>query len=266
MKREIRPRPYTSIQVIDRLVRLLDTIAESETPASLKMLSAETQLHPSTAFRILAAVQQHGFVERDAAGRYRLGAKFLQLGAEIHDRMDICEAARPTLESLRAKLRETVNLAVREGDQVIYVERALGSNMMRVELVIGSRAPLHVTAVGKLLLSNDGDQAGINYAKHRGLVAFTPNSITDPSKLTRELKRIKQKGYALDNEEAEIGVGCIAVGVHDASGDVVAAMSVSAPIERRQKEWIPLLRQAAEKLSKHLGYRPPAQRRKAATR
>lgn len=266
MKSEIRTRSYTTIQVIDRLVRLLDTIAESDTPASLKMLSAETQLHPSTAFRILASVERHGFVERDAAGHYRLGAKFLQLGAEIHDRMDICETARPILVSLRTKLRETVNLAVREGDQVVYVERALGSNMMRVELVIGSRAPLHVTAVGKLFLSDDGGQAGINYAKHRGLDAYTPNSITDPAKLERELKRIKQKGYALDNEEAELGVGCIAVEVHDASGDVVAAMSVSAPIERRRKEWIPLLRDAAEKLSKRLGYRPPAPHRKTATR
>lgn len=250
----MKERPTSSIQVIDRMARLLELVAESDTPVSLKVLAAETGLHPSTAFRILAALSEHGFVERDGHGRYRLGVKLLRWGARMREGVDVRDEARPIMERLRDRLGETVNLVVRHGDEVIYVDRATTSRMMRVEQIIGSRAPLHVTAVGKLFLADGGAEACLEYAQRTGLPAFTPNTITDAAALWRAVKQAAQQGFALDNEEAELGVGCIAVPIRDASGGMAAGLSVSAPIERRRDEWIALVQEAGRQLSERLGF------------
>ncbi len=246
----------SSIQVIDRLARLLDAIAANNNPVSLKVLSAETGLHPSTAFRILASLAEHGFVERSSSGHYRLGVKLLQLGSRVQGRLDIRREARPIMEWLRNETGETVNLIVREGDEVVYVERVVPNRMMRVEQMIGGRAPLHVTAVGKLFLAEGGAEACLEYAARTGLPSCTPHSITDPTALWRSVKNALQQGYALDDQEAELGVGCIGVPIRDSTNHIVAGISVSAPIERRREVWVTLIRQAGEKLSTRLGFHP----------
>jgi DNA-binding IclR family transcriptional regulator len=248
-------KPATStIQVIDRAASLLDALAASPEPLSLKLLSAETALHPSTAFRILGALTGHGFVERTNEGRYRLGLKLLQYGGKVHAKVDLLTEAKPIMEWLRSQLGETVNLTVREGDEVVYIERAVSNRMMRVEQLVGSRAPLHVTAVGKLFLAEGGEKACRDYARRTGLPKFTPNTITSQAKLWQQAEAAQRQGYALDNEEAELGVGCIAVPVRNSQGTLVAALSVSAPRERREAAWVPLVKQAGEKLSERLGY------------
>lgn len=246
--------PRTSIQVIDRLTALLDAVAGTDGPATLKVVAAETGLHPSTAFRILASARQHGLVGRDASGAYRLGAKLLQLAGRMQAGLDLREEARPVMVQLRDLLGETVNLTVREGDQVVYVERVTSPRMMRVEQVVGSRAPLHVTAVGKMMLAADGREAVEHYAQRTGLPAFTPNTMTRVDGLWAEVQQDLGRGYALDNEEAELGVGCMGVLIRDAGGRAVAGLSVSAPIERRRDDWIPLVQDAGRQLSARLGY------------
>jgi len=139
-----------SIQVIDRLTALLEAIARHRDPVSLKVLAADTGLHPSTAFRILASATENGLVAR-AGSNYRLGIRLLQLGSRVASHQDLRRDARPLMEALRDRIGETVNLTVRQGDEVVYLDRALPERMMRVEQRIGSRAPLHVTAVGKLI-------------------------------------------------------------------------------------------------------------------
>lgn len=248
-------KPATStIQVIDRAASLLDALAASPEPLSLKVLSAETALHPSTAFRILGALTGHGLVERTPEGRYRLGLKLLQYGGKVHAKVDLLTEAKPIMEWLRSQLGETVNLTVREGDEVVYVERSVSNRMMRVEQLIGSRAPLHVTAVGKLFLAEGGEKACREYARRTGLPKLTPNTITSHTRLWQQAEVAQKQGYALDNEEAEIGVGCIAVPIRNSQGAVVAALSVSAPRERRETAWVPLVKQAGLRLSERLGY------------
>lgn len=244
-----------SIQVIERLARLLDVIAMHKDSASLKTLSAETGLHPSTAFRILASLAEQGFVERTSRGNYKLGAKLMQLGSLVSSSLDIRKVALPLMEKLRGQLGETVNLTVREDDEVVYVERSLAIRMIRVEQVIGSRAPLHVTAVGKMMLGDQGETACRTYAKRSKLAAYTINTHTKLTSLLKDCIDSARRGYAYDNEEAELGVGCIGTLVRDASGKVVAGLSVSAPIERRRDEWIEQVMATAELISKQLGYR-----------
>jgi DNA-binding IclR family transcriptional regulator len=242
----------SSIQVIDRSASLLDAIGQYENPVSLKILSADTGLHPSTAFRILGALMEAGFVEKDAAGHYMLGKKLVRLAGKVKRSVGLREQALDIMEELRDAIGETVNLTVREGDEVIYIERVTSNRMMRVEQVIGSRAPLHVTAVGKLMLAELGDHFIHAYAVRTGLKPYTPHTISTEQDLINIVHQVKDQGFAYDNEEAEEGVGCIGVLIHDSSNNVVAGLSISAPIERRKEEWVKLVKEAGTKLSERL--------------
>ena len=242
------------IQVIDRAAALLDAIARYPEPVSLKILSAETGLHASTAHRILASLIENRFVERDPGGRYRLGLRLLQLGVRLHSNIDLRAVALPVMERLRDQLGESVNLTIREGDMVVYIEKATPNRMMHVQQLIGSRAPLHVTAVGKLMLGAAGEAAIRGYAQRTNLPSYTRNTITTLPRLITECTEAVQQRYALDNEEAEIDVGCIGVLLYDSTGNVAAGLSVSAPIERRRQAWVADLQAAAQQISEKLGY------------
>jgi DNA-binding IclR family transcriptional regulator len=246
----------TSIQVIDRMSSLLDAVARYPEPVSLKILAAETGLHSSTAFRILNSLADNGFLERDAGGKYQLGRKLLRLGSRVHAQADLRQIAQPVMAQLRDELGETINLTVREGDEVVYVEKATPNRMMHVQQLVGSRAPLHVTAVGKLMLAMGGDKECRGYAARTNLPAYTRNTINSLPKLQQEAEQLRAQGYAFDNEEAEIGVGCIGALIYDATNNIVAGLSVSAPIERRKSEWVDILLQAARQISEKLGHRP----------
>ncbi len=251
---EGKGRPTSSIQVIDRIVALLDAIAANNGTASLKFLSADTGLHTSTAFRILSSLQTHGLIERDAQGAYRYGQKMRDYGSRVRVGADLREESLPIMNWLRDQTGETVNLTVREGDEVVYIERALSNRMMRVEQVIGSRAPLHVTAVGKLMLAENGTQACIDYAARSGLPRYSPNTITNAEQLITEANNALVNGYARDNEEAELGVACIGVLIRNANNTVLAGLSISAPRERHQDHWVELVKQAGMRISERLGY------------
>ena len=237
--RDMTPdKNVSAIQVIDRAVTLMDALAREAGPASLKILAAESGLHPSTAHRILAALSEHGLIDRDEAHHYRLGPRLLQWSGRVGAGLDVRQLARPVMEWLRDQVGESVNLTTREGDQMVYIERAIPNRMMRVEQVIGSRAPLHVTAVGKLMLGESGDAAIDAYAERTTLPAYTKKTLATTERLKSDIHRSLKRGYALDNEEAEPGVGCIGVLIRDASGRAVAGLSISAPIERRRSEWV----------------------------
>jgi DNA-binding IclR family transcriptional regulator len=234
---------------------LLDAVARYPGPVSLKILAAETGLHSSTAFRILNAMVDNGFIDRDAAGKYQLGRKLVRLASRVHGKMDLRQIAQPVMARLRDELGETINLTLREGDEVVYIEKATPNRMMHVQQLVGSRAPLHVTAVGKLMLATGGDEECEGYAKRTNLPAYTRNTINNLPTLLQETAKLRTQAYAFDNEEAEIGVGCIGSLIYDATGNVVAGLSISAPIERRKAEWVTNLLEAARQISEELGHR-----------
>jgi len=243
----------SAIQVIDRCAILLEAISQYEDPTSLKILSADSGLAPSTAYRILSALIEAGFVEKNTAGHYALGHKLVRLASKRRRSVDIREQASGTMAALRDAIGETVNLTVREGDEVIYIERVTSNRMMRVEQIIGSRAPLHVTAVGKLMLASLGEPFIHAYAVRSGLKSYTPHTIMTEQKLIDVANQSLEQGFAYDNEEAEEGVGCIGVLIYDDKNNVVAGLSISAPIERRKEEWVKLVKNAGKKISEQLG-------------
>jgi DNA-binding IclR family transcriptional regulator len=258
------PRPAQAaetkspIQVIERMAKLLDVLSYYHDPVGLKQLALETDLHPSTAHRILAAMSASGFVERAEPGTYRLGIRLLELGNLVKSRINIRDSAMPLMQELHQKLGESVNLGVRQGDEIVYVERtSSGRSSVRVVHLVGARAPLHVTAVGKLYLAEDGLDKLRDYARRSGLTRFTAASITDLAVLEKEIARVRRDDVAFDNEEIEQGLRCIAAPVRDDSGMLVAGLSVSAPADRHNPAWAPLLKQTAAAISAAIGFVKP---------
>ncbi len=237
---------------------LLDALSRRASPVNLKQLATETALHPSTAHRILGVMVENRLVDRIEPGTYRLGIRLLELGNLVKSRISVRQEALPFMQTLHQELGETVNLSVRHEDEVVYVERtAPGSSMMRVVQIIGARAPLHITAVGKIFLSQEAAHSSLAYAQRTGLPRYTDNTLTEPERLAKELERIRTQGYAFDNEEAEKGVSCIGAGIYNDEGRLVAGLSVSAPSDRLNKAWAQSVRQTAESISRAIGYHGP---------
>jgi DNA-binding IclR family transcriptional regulator len=245
-----------SIQVIGRMNSLLDELARHPEMVTLKLLAQATGLHPSTAHRILAAMIGAGMVERVEQGSYRLGIRLLELGNLVKARISVREQALPHMRRLHAATGEAVNLSVRREDEIVYVERtSAGRALMRVVNIVGARAPLHITAVGKLFLLEDGPEGLRAYARRTGLPQHTRNTLASVAALEKELERIRRLGYSVDAEEAELGVRCIGAGIRDDSGALVAGLSVSAPAERMKTAWSSLVRETAGHISAAIGYR-----------
>jgi DNA-binding IclR family transcriptional regulator len=250
--------PTPAIQVLERMFSLLDLLASHTDPVSLKEISAKTGLHPSTAHRILNDLTLGRYVDRPEAGSYRLGMRLLELGNLVKARLDVRDAAIGPMRELHKLTHQPVNLSVRQGDEIVYIERAYSERSgMQVVRAIGGRAPLHLTSVGKLFLAHDEPQRVRAYATRTGLAGHTRNSITDIGTLERELGRVKQYRHARDNEELELGVRCMAAGIYDDQGKLVAGLSISAPADRLEESWLARVADTAAKISSALGYTGP---------
>ena len=245
-----------SVQVIERMFALIDVLASREEAISLKEISEKTGLHPSTTHRILNDLATGRFVDRPESGSYRLGMRLLELGNLVKGRLNVRDAALVPMRDLHKLIQQPVNLSLRQGDEIIYVERAYSERSgMQVVRAIGGRAPLHLTSTGKLFLAADDPQRVRTYATRTGLPGQTRNSITQLLALEHELAKARQYGVARDNEELELGVRCIAAGVYDDQGKLVAGLSISAPADRLEEEWLPKLQSTANSISAALGYK-----------
>jgi DNA-binding IclR family transcriptional regulator len=253
---KVTPDTVPTIQVLDRAFALLDVLASHQDPVPLKQISEQTGLHPSTAHRILNDLTIGRYVERPQAGSYRLGMRLLELGNLVKARLDVREAALGPMRDLHKLTHQPVNLSMRQGDEIVYVERAFSERSgMQVVRAIGGRAPLHLTSVGKLFLAHDDPVRVRAYATRTGLPGHTRTSITDIARLERELAAVRARGSARDDEELEPGVRCMAAGIHDDQGRLVAGLSLSAPAERLDEAWLDKVKATAAEISAALGYR-----------
>ena len=248
-------RQTPSIQVIERMFSLIDVLASRQDPMSLKDISEQTGLHPSTTHRILNDLTVGRFVDRPEPGSYRLGMRLLELGNLVKARLSVRDAALLPMRELHRLIQQPVNLSVRQGDEIVYIERAFSERSgMQVVRAIGGRAPLHLTSTGKLFLAADEPQRVRAYATRTGLAGQTRNSITQLPQLERELVGARQSGAARDNEELEMGVRCMAAGIYDDQGRLVAGLSISAPADRLDDAWLAKLKQTAHQISTALGH------------
>ncbi len=244
-----------TIQVLERMFALLDVLASHQDPVSLKLISEQTRLHPSTTHRILNDLAIGGLVERPQAGSYRLGMRLLELGNLVKARLDVRDAALGPMRELHRLIKQPVNLSMRQGDEIVYIERTYSERSgMQVVRTVGGHAPLHLTSVGKLFLAQDDAQRVRAYATRTGLAGHTRNSITELPALERELAKVQQLGVARDNEELELGVRCMAAGIYDDQNKLVAGLSISAPADRLEDAWVDRLKQVAAQISATLGH------------
>jgi len=257
---QVKESPY-QVQVLDRAVSILDTLAAEDEDLSLYEIAERLNLHKSTIHRLLMVLERHRLVERRApSGKYGLGLKLFEFGIKAFARLGLGERARPHLERLAAEARETAHLCILDGGEVLYLEKVEPARTVRVPSSVGRRNPAHCTAVGKALLAHLADADLAALIRRHGLKAHTPNTITTPASLERELRAIRERGYAVDDEEIEEGLRCIGAPVRDHTGRVIASLSIAGPAFRVTRAKTPalarLVTKTADALSAELGYEP----------
>jgi IclR family transcriptional regulator, acetate operon repressor len=252
--------PSYRVQVIDRALGVLEVLAGEGQPMSLVKLSKRLGLPKSTTMRLLMVLEGHRFVEKSAeSGLYRLGLKLFELGSKAVAQFDLTERARPHLERLVSRTGETAYLSVLDGAEALVLERVESSRAVRVPASVGWRNPAHCTAVGKVLLAHTPESRLTAVLGKARLRAYTQNTITSVAQLREELRRVRERGFALDDEETEDGLRCIAAAVQEHSGRVAAALGILGPAYRIPDGSVATLAAtvigAAHKLSADLGYR-----------
>lgn len=255
MKSTPRQRSY-SVQSVVRAVSILDALADSGGELQMQEISRQTKLHISTVFRLVETLEKCKLVERNRdTGRYRIGLKVLTWGSHVREGTDLRREAAPFLEELNENTRETVHLTVRDGDAAVYVHKIDSPIPLRIYSEIGRRAPLHCTGVGKVLLAAMSEQEREAWLERNPLTRHTPATITDRTKLEKELTRIRELGYALDREEHEHHVRCVAAPVLDHTGSIIAAISITVPSVRMSSERLPTLIRQVKDTAKKISMR-----------
>jgi DNA-binding IclR family transcriptional regulator len=252
--------PYR-IKVLEKALGVLELFDEMGASLTLTEIGRRLGLSKATAFRIATALADAGYLERDREGNgYRLGYELFRLGALVEGLGDLQRRARPFLEALKQKLDETVHLVVLSRGEALYLDKIEGKKTVRVVSRVGMTLPAHCSGVGKVLLAHLPEAEVDAIVREKGLQRFTVNTITEREALLLELRRVRQRGYALDNEEIEEGLKCIAAPIRDATGRVVAAVSISGPRFRfdagATEELAAELLKTAEGVSRALGAEP----------
>jgi DNA-binding IclR family transcriptional regulator len=258
-----KPKGEYSIQTVVNALRLLEAFRD-EDELGVTELSRRLALHKNNVFRLLATLEKEGYVEQSFdGGCYRLGVRCLELGQSFFRSRSLVQRARPTLEELAARTRESAHLAVMRDFEVVHVDGVVPDRLAMTRSRVGIRLPLHCTALGKILLGCSPERVREAYDRDvvdgGELIPRTPATIVDPHKLFEHVGAAAVRGYAIDLEECEHGLGCAAAPIFDEEGEVVAALSVSGLLfrmssEQLLKEVVPLVTQAATRISRELGY------------
>lgn len=256
------PKSRYNIEALSRGLEILSLFSAERPALSLSQIVELLQLNKSTVYRVLSTLEATGYLEQDLATRlYRPGLKVLQLGFTAISTLELRQVARPYLEKLSQELGETVSLAALDGFRTIYIDRIRNQTIVGVVLGVGSSLPAHCTALGKILLADlSVDELNGLLTAHE-LTAFTSNTLTTKKSLLAELQKVRQQGFALDDEELALGLRATAAPIRDHSKRTIAAVNVTGAtskisIERINNEIVPALANVTSQISKALGYFP----------
>jgi DNA-binding IclR family transcriptional regulator len=245
------------LRSVARAARALEVVAEAG-QVGVTELGRRLGVHKATASRLAATLADAGLLERDPlSDRYRLGFGVIRLAGAAMARLDVVSASRPLLEDLAEETRETVNIGVLAGDGVVHLDQVSGARSVVSVSWVGKRTPLHCTSNGKVLLAFM-DEAELERRLRGPLERPTPRTIVDPDELRAQLEQVRTRGYAQTIEELEEGLNAVAAPVRQATGEVVAALSVSGPAFRMRPIDLPriaaLTIEAANAVSRRLGH------------
>ncbi len=258
------PKPNNLVQTIERVSSILDILAQSAQGISIRGLSSNIGLPKGTTHRLLSSLSYFGYVRQDPRTRnYFLGLKFVEMGQILLSQLDLRKEAEPFLRDLAERTKETIHLVILDRNEIVYIDKVETDHNpsgLKMASRIGLRNPAHSSAVGKMILASFSEEELRTFFKEKSLVRRTENTITDPVQLREHLKTVRKQGYAVDDEENEKGIRCVAAPIYNETGKTVAAISITAPAFRVTKKTIQEtlkkeVTETASRISERLGYR-----------
>lgn len=249
-----------SVQSIDRVLDILEVLSAAPQGLALSDLAAATSLHASTAHRLLASLASRGYVRKDPeSGKYRLTLRLYEISRRVSTVLDLFSASKPLLEALANDVKEIVHLVERDGSDVVYLHKF--EPLLRpisITSSVGLHNPMYCTGVGKSIMAYLPEKDALSIWNDTQVIQFTPKTITTWEALQEDLSHVRERGYAIDDEEHDLGVRCIAAPIYNWNGTPVGAMSISGPVARITPdaidEFSPKLINTAEKISELMGW------------
>jgi DNA-binding IclR family transcriptional regulator len=248
------------IQSVSHALDLLEQFHDEVDELGVTELSKRLKLHKNNVFRLLATLESRGYIEQNkVTENYRLGLKTLELGQTFVRQMGLLRQSRPVLEALVRECNETSYVAILKDFHIIYLDVVETDLTVRVVPRVGSRLPAYCTAAGKVQIAYMSEEDLEQYLPTKDIKAMTPNTIIDRDQLKKQLRRVVEDGYAIDDEELDVGVRCVSAPIRDYTRRIIGAVSISGPsmrlsLERIDKELVPLAKRAAEEISAKLGF------------
>jgi DNA-binding IclR family transcriptional regulator len=270
-RKTAQSKPNNLVQTIERVSLILEMVGQNSRGTSIRDLSAGLNLPKGTIHRILSSLSYFGYIRQDAATKiYFLGLKLMDLNAQLSNQLDFRKVAEPVLRDLAEKTKQTAHLVVLDRDEVVYVDKIETQQQaggLKMASRVGSRNPIHSSAVGKVLLSYFPEEAWEDFLQRKGLPRRTANTITDPDGFRAHLKIVRNQGYAMDDEENEKGIRCLGAPIFDGNGRAVAAISVSGSVFQVTKKAVHDVLKgevmaAAAEISRRLGFQDGQSERK----
>lgn len=247
-------------QSVDKVLKIIEYMAEIRTPMKLQELSQRIGFPPSTILRLLTSLIDMGYVYQDKETlKYSLTLKFCKIGDSVKSSLNVTEMVHPYLLDISNKSGEVTYFAIEQDMTLVYLDAIGGINMQNNNLKrIGKVAPLHATSIGKLLLLNYDDNELEKLIQIKGLTKYTENTFDTYESLKEELEKIRKQGYALDNQECEEGIRCVSLPIRDYTGRVLGGISISGSSNRivpeRDEEFLTILKPVCDTISHKLGY------------
>lgn len=255
-----REKSEYTVQAVSNAIDILELLGEYEHELSVSEIVHQLSLTKSNVSKLLSNLEYFGYVELNRyTGNYRLGVKIFQISQAYINKLNLIEVSQHSMQQLKDLLNESVYIGILNGKNIVYLDVIETDEPVRVRSRIGNVGPAYATAMGKAHLSALEDKEIDDLFGNKSFQKFTDNTIVSIKELKEEIKTVKENGYAIDNEEYEVGVCCVAAPIYDFLGKVIAAISISAPIERVDKsrldaEIIPALLDSSKKLSVKFGY------------
>ena len=257
-------KPNNLVQTIERVSLILEMVGQNVQGISIRDLSAGLKLPKGTVHRLLSSLSYFGYIRQDPETRsYFLGLKLMELNAHLGNQLDFRKVAEPILRDLAEKTKQTAHMVILDRNEVVYIEKIetqQPAGGLKMASRVGSRNPVHSSAVGKVLLSYGPEEAVEVFLQEKGLPRRTANTITDKALFRDHLKIVRSQGYAVDDEENEQGIRCLGAPIFDGKGRPVAAISVSGPVFQMTKKVVQeVVREeviaAASEISRQLGFK-----------
>jgi len=251
---------FNSIQSLDRGLHLLEILVGDEGDLGVTELSRKIGVDKSTAYRLLSTMQSRGYVRQNQeTKKYGAGLKVVELSTAILNKMRLRQIAQPFLKTLVRETDETAHLAILVQEKVVYIDREKSQGVISINTEVGAEAPPHCTAIGKVILAYVSEEELSSIVKKKDLHRYTPKTITSLTALKLHLRKVRESGYAFDDEEFNPGVRCLAVPIRNHRGEVIASIGISGPASRivpdRVPQLVEIIKNIADQVSMTLGHR-----------